>query len=184
MEAVRTMIIAASLMTIGGIELVSSSKTAYADNQLNGVTKGTVLIGMNVKNPEGKDLGKIKELVVNSRASGFIKYVVLSSGRVVGTEEQYFAVPWDVLILSGDNSHFVLNGRDAWLRNTPGFDKRDWPHLSQPAQPDVSVVVYDAYGLQPKAFSKVMPLSRSAHTSPVVRGETYSMQNMMVRPPS
>lgn len=184
MEAVQTMIIAASLMTIGGIELVSSSKTAYADNQLKGVTKGTSLIGMNVKNLEGKDLGKIKELVVNSRASGFIKYVVLSSGRVLGTEEQYFAVPWDVLILSGDNSHFVLNGREAWLRNMPGFDKRDWSNLSQPAQPDASVVVYDVYGLQPKASDKTIPLSRSAHTSPVVRGETHSMQNTMVRPPS
>ncbi len=184
MEAVRTMIIAASLMMIGGIELCSSSKTAFAGNQPNDVTKGTGLIGMNVKNLEGKDLGKIKELVVNSRASGFIKYVVLSSGRVLGTEGQNFAVPWNVLILSGDHSHFVLNGREAWLRNTPGFDKREWPNLSPPAQPDASVVMYDVYDLQPKVSHKPMPLSRSAHTSPVVKSETHSMQNMMVRPPS
>ena len=180
------MIMAASIMTIGGIELLCS-KTASADNQLKVVTGGISVIGMSVKNLEGKDLGKIKELVVNSRASGFIKYVVLSSGRFLGTEEQYFAVPWDVLTLSGDNSHFVLNGREAWIRNTPGFDKHDWPNLSQSAQSDGSVVVYDVYGLQPKASDKAMPLNRSAQTSPVATGETHSMQStqgMMARPPS
>lgn len=151
---------------------VSSSSVAYADQQLV-VSKGSNSIGKSVKTREGQDLGK---MVNNGRGGGDIEYAVLSSGGSVGVK--YVAVPWSVLTLSGDKSHFVLSAKEAWMRKTRGLDKPGWLDVSQP---DWAVVVYDVNDLQRKTSHKTMPLSRSALTSSVVTEETRSLTG---RPPS
>lgn len=172
-KTIRLIIITAGLLMAGDqVGWVSWSGLAYADQPL-GVSKGTNSIGKSVKTREGQDLGK---MVNNGRGGGDIEYAVLSSGGSVGVK--YVAVPWSVLTLSGDKSHFVLHAKEAWMRNARSLDKPSGLDVSPPAW---AVVVYAAYDLQEKTSHKVMPLSRSALTSSVV---TEGTQGLIGRPPS
>jgi sporulation protein YlmC with PRC-barrel domain len=138
----------------------------HADDQLTGVTKASNLIGKQVKDPYGKDLGDIKELVVNWRDGGYIEYAVLSFGGFLGLGDKYFAVPWGALTLSGDKKHFILNVKEESLKNAPGFDKDNWPDMSRS---DYSSLIYQFYHLDPSA-PKYSGLS-SAEVSQRMKGE-------------
>jgi hypothetical protein len=51
------------------------------------------LLGNDVYNKDGDDLGDIKEFMIDM-ASGKIAYAVLSYGGVLGMGDKLFAVPW------------------------------------------------------------------------------------------
>lgn len=87
------------------------------------------LIGNDVVNHLGEDLGDIKEIMLQVR-SGKIAYAVLSFGSFLGLGEKLFAVPWDALTLDTVNKCFVLNVEKERLKNAPGFDKDDWPDMA------------------------------------------------------
>ena len=138
----------------------------HAEEQLTGVTKASNLIGKEVKDPYGKDLGDIKELVVNWQEGGYIEYAVLSFGGFLGLGDKYFAVPWGALTLSADKKHFILNVKEESLKNAPGFDKDNWPDMSRS---DYSSVIYQFYHLDPST-PKSAGLS-SAEVSQTMKGE-------------
>ena len=172
MKSQCIMLITASLIAMGELPWVSSFSLAYADQPLV-VTKGSTLSRKSVINREGQDLGK---MITKGRGGGDIEYAVLSSGGSLGAK--YIAVPWSVLTLSGDKSHFVLHAKEAWMRTPRGLDKPSWLAVSPSAS---AVVVYDVYDEQPTAPHGAVSLSRFAHTSPIARDVT---QGMVVKPPS
>src|SRR5687768_3742813 len=55
--------------------------------------RSSELIGMEVRDRTGKDLGKIEDLVVELN-SGDIRYAALSFGGFAGFGDKLFAVPW------------------------------------------------------------------------------------------
>ena len=145
--------------------VASQEEVVYAD-QLVGVTKATNLIGKQVTNLEGKDLGEIKDLVINWRSGGYIEYAVLSFGGFLGLGDKYFAVPWEVLVMSSDKEHFILNVKEERLKSAPGFDKDKWPDMSRP---EWAVVVYQFYDLVPNGPKAA---AHSAEVSQTMKGET------------
>ena len=54
------------------------------------------LLGNDVYNKDGQDLGDIKEFMIDM-ASGKIAYAVLSFGGLLGMGDKLFAVPWAAL---------------------------------------------------------------------------------------
>lgn len=89
------------------------------------------LLGNDVYNKDGEDLGDIKELMIDM-ASGHLAYAVLSFGGVLGMGEKLFAVPWSALTLDTENKRFTLDVPKATLKDAPGFDKEQWPSMSDP----------------------------------------------------
>jgi len=87
------------------------------------------LIGNEVCNPNGDDLGEIKEIMLNT-TTGNICYAVLSYGGVFGIGSKLFAVPWNALKLDTEEKKFVLNADKDSLKNAPGFDKDNWPDMA------------------------------------------------------
>ncbi|HWF61465.1 MAG TPA: small metal-binding protein SmbP [Nitrospira sp.] len=152
----------AALMSI----FASQGAFVYAD-QLVGVTKATNLIGKRVTNLEGKNLGEIKDLVIDWRSGGYIEYAVLSFGGFLGLGDKYFAIPWEVMVLSHDKEQFILNVKEERLRSAPGFDKDNWPDMSHP---EWAMEVYQFYDLLPNA-SKEASRSSSAEVSQMMTGE-------------
>jgi sporulation protein YlmC with PRC-barrel domain len=140
----------------------------HEDEQLVGVTKATNLIGKQVTNLEGKDLGEIKDLVINWRGGGYVEYAVLSFGGFLSLGDKYFAVPWEAMYLSSDKEHFILNVKEERLKNAPGFDKDNWPDMSSS---DWAMVVYQFYGLNPNT-SRSASRSSSAEASRTMKGES------------
>lgn len=89
------------------------------------------LIGDNVYNAAGETLGEIKEIMLDMH-TGRVAYAVLSFGGFLGIGEKLFAVPWSALRLDTVQKAFVLNASREQLKNAPGFDKDDWPDMSDP----------------------------------------------------
>lgn len=87
------------------------------------------LLGNDVYNKDGDDLGEIKEFMIDM-ASGKIAYAVLSFGGLLGMGEKLFAVPWAALALDTTNKRFTLNVATSALKDAPGFDKDRWPAMS------------------------------------------------------
>jgi sporulation protein YlmC with PRC-barrel domain len=100
------------------------------------------LNGNDVYNAENEDLGDIKEIMLDV-ASGKVAYAVLSFGGVFGVGEKLFAVPWKALKLDTENKRFILNVSKDRLSNAPGFDKDDWPDMTDRSWADGIQNFYD-----------------------------------------
>lgn len=87
------------------------------------------LLGNDVYNKLGEDLGDIKELMIDM-ATGRIAYAVLSFGGVLGLGDKLFAVPWSALKLDTAAKRFTLDAPKDSLKDAPGFDKAHWPSMS------------------------------------------------------
>jgi sporulation protein YlmC with PRC-barrel domain len=109
------------------------------------------LIGTNVENPQGENLGEIEEIVIDPQ-SGQMAYAVLSLGGFLGMGEKYFAIPWEALTpktpttKGAQYDRFVLNVDKERLRNAPSFNKDNWPDM---ADRRWAQQVYSHYGIQP-----------------------------------
>jgi PRC-barrel domain len=92
--------------------------------------RGNTFIGANVENPQGQNLGEIKDLVID-RASGRLAYAVVSFGGFLGVGEKLFAVPWGAFAQpKADKETFVLDVDKERLTNAPGFDAHNWPQMA------------------------------------------------------
>lgn len=87
------------------------------------------LLGNDVYNKEGDDLGDIKEFMFDM-ASGKVAYAVLSYGGMMGMGDKLFAVPWSALELDTTNKRFTLDVPKDTLKDAPGFDKDHWPVMA------------------------------------------------------
>jgi sporulation protein YlmC with PRC-barrel domain len=67
------------------------------------------LVGMKVKNDQGKDVGEIDQLIVD-QADGKISHVVLGRGGMLGVGEQKVVVAWTDLKIQPD-----ANARNRWV---------------------------------------------------------------------
>jgi sporulation protein YlmC with PRC-barrel domain len=105
------------------------------------------LMGNDVYNPQGDDLGDIKEIMLEVH-SGRVSYAVLSFGGFMGMGEKLFAVPWTALTLDTVNKRFTLNVQKDRLESAPGFDKDNWPNMSDQTWADT---IHSYYGTKPYA---------------------------------
>lgn len=82
------------------------------------------MIGMQVRNAEGKNLGKISDLIVNMN-TGDVRYAMLEFDAGIFTAEQLFAVPTTQLRMAADRDDLVYNmTRDKLERAS--IDRRVW----------------------------------------------------------
>ncbi|NWL76794.1 photosystem reaction center subunit H [Pseudomonas taiwanensis] len=87
------------------------------------------LIGNDVYNLEGEDLGVIKEIMLDMR-SGRVIYALLSFKSFLGLGEKLFAVPWRALTLDTEHKRFMLDVDRYRLKDASGFDKSQWPDMA------------------------------------------------------
>jgi sporulation protein YlmC with PRC-barrel domain len=90
------------------------------------VARADTLIGMDVENAQGQDLGEIEDLAINSK-DGRIAYAALAYGGWLGLGENLAAVPWEALKLNMAERQFTLNLDKDKLQNAPRFAKDRWP---------------------------------------------------------
>lgn len=107
----------------------------------------STMIGDDVTNPAGEDLGNIEEIMLDVN-SGRIAYAVLSFGGILGLGDKLFAIPWGALALDPEEHAFILDMSKETLENAPGFDKDDWPETLD-GDDAWLVEVYDYYGHTP-----------------------------------
>jgi sporulation protein YlmC with PRC-barrel domain len=93
------------------------------------------IMDADVKNPQGEDLGKISDVVIDP-VDGNIVYAVLAAGGFLGLGEKYFAVPWTAfqpqVDQEGEIEQLTLDVNKEKLENAQGFDKNTWPNMANP----------------------------------------------------
>ncbi len=108
------------------------------------------LVGNDVFNREGEDLGEIKEIMLDI-SNGKVCYAVLSFGGFLGMGDKLFAVPWNALKLDTENQRFELNVKKDRLEDAPGFEKDDWPDMADQSWVDE---IHSYYGITPNGTSR------------------------------
>ena len=109
------------------------------------VLSAGTLIGDNVRNSNGEDLGKLEEIMFDLE-EGKVAYAVLSFGGFLGVGDKLFAIPWEALSVDTENEEIVLDVQKDVLQNAPGFDKDKWPETTDR---EWLVEVYSYYGYDP-----------------------------------
>ena len=106
----------------------------------------STLIGDPVRNPQGENIGDLKEIMLDV-SQGRIAYGVLDfGGGMMNMGNKLFAVPFDRFRVDEDNHKLVLDVDKETLKNAEGFDKNDWPDT---ANPDWERRIHDYYGATP-----------------------------------
>jgi sporulation protein YlmC with PRC-barrel domain len=99
------------------------------------VVRASSIVGMPVKNPEDKDLGKVEDVVIDME-TGSVRYVAISFGGFLRVGDKLFAVPFRTLRVQHEpaskKAHFVLDIDKTTLEKARGFDKKDWPNFADP----------------------------------------------------
>lgn len=97
-------------------------------NEVTDANKASKIIGKEVRNTQNEKIGKVKDLVVDTR-SGRIAYAVLSTGGMFG-DGKLIAVPLDALSLKPGEKHFLIEAAKDRLAAAPGFSEDNWPKLN------------------------------------------------------
>lgn len=84
------------------------------------------LLGKAVIDPAREDLGRIAELVVDTRNER-VRYAVLSPGAWFGGGKKRFAVPLRALTPAPYNGRLMLDRPRERMRAAPAFDAAAWP---------------------------------------------------------
>jgi sporulation protein YlmC with PRC-barrel domain len=137
-----------AVLALLSLLLVTASFAASPEMNPN-YHRATKLIGADVENSQGENLGDITDVVLDR--TGRIEYAVLSFGGFLGLGEKYFAVPWAALRAEagqrpGDRERYILNMDKERLKNAPGFDKNNWPDM---ADRSWAAQIYAFYGVPP-----------------------------------
>lgn len=89
------------------------------------------LIGKDVRNAQGEDLGDIKDVILDIN-NGRVHYVILSFGGVLGLGDKLFAYPMRAFSPASNKDELILNVDRERLKNAPGFEANRYPDFSKP----------------------------------------------------
>jgi sporulation protein YlmC with PRC-barrel domain len=120
-------------------------KKTDPDKMYRNVLAASTLAGNSVRNSGGDDLGQIDEIMIHI-PSGRVAYAVLSFGGLLGIGSKLFAVPWSALKVDEDQKCFILDVDKKRLESAPGFDKDNWPDMTDTTW---GAEVFTYYGATP-----------------------------------
>ena len=92
------------------------------------------LLGSDVKNPQGQDVGDLKQLVLDPHA-GRVMYAVVAMGGFLGMGEKTIIVPWNALEVARDGKALVLNVSPQMLQQAPAYEKGKEPVYAPTSEP-------------------------------------------------
>ena len=86
----------------------------------------STLIGTPVKNPQGEELGKIQDLMLDPQ-TGRIMSAVLSFGGTLGMGEKRVTIPWETLAVGINKNELVVEMEKEKLPPAPGGETTQPP---------------------------------------------------------
>jgi sporulation protein YlmC with PRC-barrel domain len=107
--------------------------------------RSRTLFEYRVRSPQGEDLGKLEEVMIDMEV-GRVAYAVLSFGGFLGLGNKWVPVPWDAVTLRPDEKVLLLNIEKEKLEKAPNFEGTTLPEL---ANRQWGAVIHTYYGYPP-----------------------------------
>ena len=107
--------------------------------------RSTTLFEYRVKSPQGEDLGKIEEVMIDMEV-GRVAYAILSFGGFLGLGDKWVPVPWDAVALQPNEKVLILKIEKEKLQKAPNFERATLPEL---ANRQWGSVIHAYYGYPP-----------------------------------
>jgi sporulation protein YlmC with PRC-barrel domain len=115
----------------------------------SGYLQTSKLIGRKVKSSKGKEIGVIKDIVLD-RNTGCMAYTVIATGGegtgITSGGGKIVAVPWAVYSLTSDLTVLTVSAAREKIFNAPAFD---YTRMDEYARPDYIDNIYSYYGVSP-----------------------------------
>jgi sporulation protein YlmC with PRC-barrel domain len=106
---------------------------AQAGGQASGVQiQGSSLIGSEVRTSDGKDLGKVHDVMVDPQ-DGRIASVVISMGGTLGVGGKQMTVPWNAVQVGRDQQKVVVTLQQQVMPAAPRAQDQQRTDQSSPA---------------------------------------------------
>jgi sporulation protein YlmC with PRC-barrel domain len=80
------------------------------------------VLGMRVRNEQGRDVGEIDNLLIDTQ-TGRISHVVVTVGGFMGVGEKKVVVPWSDLTIASDGRRPVATLPQTKLDGAPRWDR-------------------------------------------------------------
>lgn len=93
--------------------------------------RASELIGKDVNDRNGKDLGEIDDIIVNMR-TGAVPYAVLEFDQSWNLNDKLLPVPLRAMDLSTGRQDLVMHVDKERLDTAKAFDQRRWPDINDP----------------------------------------------------
>ena len=143
MNLTRSIVISFSLIAFAGAAAAAGDDSKRATSQTGNKAAATTssqakqtgamsakrLIGTDIVDARGKDMGEIKDVVLNLDSSR-VHAAVLEFGGFLGIGDKHYAFPISELRAAKDNDKLALNVDKQRLEKEKGFDKDKWPDMS------------------------------------------------------
>lgn len=81
------------------------------------------IVGTSIRDAEGKKIGVIREIVVDSR--GHVPFAIVAHGGYLGIGTKLVAVPFRVLSFDPEKNRFVFNSAKESIESAPAFKDSD-----------------------------------------------------------
>jgi sporulation protein YlmC with PRC-barrel domain len=109
----------------------------------NLILSSSNIVGTDVKNRRGDNLGTIKDVVIDMEA-GRVAYLILASGGFLGIGNKYLALPLETIEIDTVDEKIIVDIDKAKLQSAPGFENESWTSQSQR---ELVSNIYSYYGL-------------------------------------
>ena len=76
------------------------------------------VIGTNVKDPAGKKIGEVEDVMLDKESNN-IMFAVVGFGGFLGLAEKYHPIPWSALEFNEDEDAYVVNYTKEQLQGAP-----------------------------------------------------------------
>ncbi len=115
------------LLAEAAVSLLQQQPSSSEENESAADSK-TVII---TKNPEGVEIGAIKDFVLDLKA-GRVAYAVGVFNRPEEFSNRVLVLPWEAVQLDLETNTFILNEDKVALESIPNFALDTWPNLPTP----------------------------------------------------
>lgn len=93
------------------------------------LTKVNWIIGHDLVNAKSNDtIGRVENIIFDQSLQR-ARFVIVSTGSVLGMGGKFHAVPWSAFIIQPENKKVMTNADKARLQQAPSFDRSNWPNF-------------------------------------------------------
>jgi sporulation protein YlmC with PRC-barrel domain len=97
-----------------------------------GLSEVRTVLGMRIKNEQGRDVGELDNLLIDTQ-SGRISHVVIGVGGFMGVGEKKVVVPWTDLKIASEGNRPVATLEQAKLESAPRWDRIVSDEIERPS---------------------------------------------------